>query len=156
MAQQIFEPGDILKNVFSISDDELLPQEDQETMIDYIDRHMSVIHKIAERSREGYRRYSERCGMRSGGRYAVVDFVAAGTTQMHLENILPYKMKGYYFGTYNLNHTDCISNRIDIIHGCLHFNRTDTCFSVIKTFKPYVQTPPPEDEDGIGMLAPLE
>ena len=92
---------DTLKNIYHISDDELLPPEKCETVTDYIDRHMPIIQKIAARSREGYCRYSERCGMRPGGQYAVVDFVAEGTTQMYLQRFLPYRMKGYYFGSFS-------------------------------------------------------
>ena len=93
---------DILKNIYRIPEKFLLPKEKEETVVDYIDRHMPLIHKIAEASREGYRRYSEQCGMHPGKRYAVVDFVAAGTAQMYLQSFLPYPMKGFYFGSYNL------------------------------------------------------
>lgn|GEM_PF-1232789 len=90
-----------LKNIYRVPDEELLPQEAGETTTDYIDRHMSVIRRIAEGSREGFRRYSRRCGMRAGGKYAVVDFVAAGTIQTYLQQFLPFRLKGYYFGSYS-------------------------------------------------------
>ena len=91
---------EILRNIYHIPEEELLPQEKDETITDYIDRHMHIIRKIAHESREGYLRYSKECGMILGGSYAVVDFIAAGTTQMFLERFLPYCLKGLYFGSY--------------------------------------------------------
>ena len=91
---------EIMENVYHIPKEELLSQNMDETISDYIDRHMQVIQKTALDSREGYRQFSKNCGMNSDGKYAVVDFVAAGTTQMNLARFLPYTLKGYYFGSY--------------------------------------------------------
>lgn len=88
---------DILKNIYHLSDGDILPQGADETMADYIDRHVSAIRQIAAESREGYRRYSKRCGMWPGGNYAVVDFMGAGTIQRYLQRYLPYRMEGYCF-----------------------------------------------------------
>ena len=89
-----------LTNNFHIPEQESLPRDASETTVDYPDKHISLLRKITEQSRTGYLRYSQGCGMRPGGLYAVVDFVAAGTTQMYLQSFLPYRMKGYYFGNY--------------------------------------------------------
>ena len=95
-----FTARETVQNIYRIPEQEVLPLEKDETIPDYIDRHMPVIQRIAEESRQGYRRYSERCGMQPGGKYAVVDFVATGTTQMYLQRFLPYRLQGYYFGEY--------------------------------------------------------
>ena len=89
-----------MQKIYSIPDEDLLPLESDEAIMDYIEKHMPVIQRIAESSRQGYKRYSEHCGMRPGGKYAVVDFVATGTTQMYLQRFLPYHLHGYYFGEY--------------------------------------------------------
>ena len=91
---------DILKDIYNIPEKDLLPWEEGETTLDYFDKHMPLIQRLAAESREGYLRYSERCGMKKGERYAVVDFIAAGSTQYFLEGFLPYRLKGYYYGTY--------------------------------------------------------
>ena len=91
---------EILKRVYHLPERAVLPQDKDDSIKEYIARHMSAIREVASKSREGYRRYSENCGMRSGGNYAVVDFVSVGTIQDHLEQFLPYHLKGFYYGSY--------------------------------------------------------
>ena len=97
---------EILKNIYRIPEEDLLPLEKYDTVAEYIDKHMPVIREIAKGSREGFRRYSERCGMRPGGLYALVDFVPGGTTLPNLQRFLPYRMKGFYFGNFRSSMND--------------------------------------------------
>ena len=98
----------ILLNMYDLPEKELLAMQDDDSAVDYIDRHMKSIHRNAEESREGYLRYSKQCGMRPGGKYAVVDFIASGTIQQYLSEFLPYQLKGFYFGTYSETKCDDI------------------------------------------------
>ena len=99
--------AEILKNIYSLQDEDIMPPMPEDTVPDYIDRHMPVIHRIAEDSREAYRRYSCQCEMRPGQSFAIFDFVASGTTQLCLQKFLPYKLTGYYFSNYT---TSCREN----------------------------------------------
>ena len=92
---------ELLEKVYFIPADQLLPHDHRELNVEYIERHMPIIHKNAEIARQGYLRYSEMVGMRQGGDYAVVDFIAVGNTQKCLSQVLPYSFYGFYFGTYS-------------------------------------------------------
>ena len=91
----------LLEKVYLVPADQLLPHDQRELNVEYIERHMPIIHKNAENARQGYLRYSEKLGLRQGGDYAVVDFIAVGNTQKCLSQILPYSFYGFYFGTYS-------------------------------------------------------
>ena len=90
----------ILERVYTVAPKQQLPREYGELDAEYIEKHMPLLHEIAERSRRGYRRYAEQLGLRAGGRCAVVDFVALGTTQRYLSQVLPFFMQGFYFANY--------------------------------------------------------
>ena len=90
----------LLQRVYMIPHEEQLPRDVRELDAEYIEKHMPTIHEIAERSRKGYCRYAEKLGLRSGGNYAVVDFIAAGTTQKAFSQTLPFTLHGLYYGTY--------------------------------------------------------
>lgn len=92
---------EILKRVYQIPEKEMLPRKGNEGVSDYIEKHMSQIRKNAVRSREGYLRYSEKCGLQAGCSYAVVDFIAVGKTQKYLSTFVPFCMQGFYFGNYS-------------------------------------------------------
>ncbi len=102
---------EILASLFGIGEEDILPAEDGENGADYIRRHWDVIVRTAESAREGYRRYAEKEGMKENGEYAVVDFIANGTTQIYLEQFMPYSFTGYYFG----NHTPDVRLQYNII-----------------------------------------
>ena len=91
----------ILERVYTVASEQQLPREYGELDAEYIEKHMPLLHEIAERSRRGYRRYAEQLGLRAEGRCAVVDFVALGTTQRYLSQVLPFSMQGFYFANYS-------------------------------------------------------
>ena len=92
---------DILKNIFQIPETELKTHLVGETALAYIEKHMSLFHNNAVKARRGYLQYSERCKMKTGNSYAVVDFVSVGTVQRYISKAFRFKMKGFYFGCYN-------------------------------------------------------
>lgn len=58
-------------------------------------RRLLIIEKAGS-LKKNYRKYIERLNI-DGGKLAMFDFVAKGTTQMYLERIFGRKMKGFYF-----------------------------------------------------------
>ena len=90
-----------LFRLFELREDQLLAQEEGESDLDYCLRHRPLIENVVRDSREGYRVYSRRCGLRPGGRYAVVDLIATGTTQFFLSQALPFSLCGFYYGCYS-------------------------------------------------------
>ena len=91
----------ILTHFYDLQEEDLLPEREGEEAADYIRRHMPLISRTARDAREGFLRFSEQCGMREGGTYAAVDFIATGTTQTYLERFLPFKLYGFYYGNHN-------------------------------------------------------
>ena len=96
---------DLLRDVYGMADEEILTPYDGETAEELIKRNMPQIEKMAAAARTGYRAYAGKCGLEKGESCAVVDFIAAGSTQAYLEKVLPLKLKGYYFGSYERNKT---------------------------------------------------
>ena len=146
-----------LKNVYRVADGDLLPLEKDETITDYIDKHLPVIRETAKRSREGYRRYSERNGMRPGGSYAVMDFVSEGTTQRNLQRFLPYRLKGYYFGSYRAKGYGSDSCRRPVCG--IEYYLQDSNMALLKSFielESYLTSPEPAQdcmkEDGTAVF----
>ena len=93
--------AELLKKVYNLSEDEILPYIPGEKDKEYILRHMSLIEERALQARKAYREYSESCGINENGTYAVVDFFSVGSTQRNMERFLPFRMVGYYFGNYS-------------------------------------------------------
>ena len=58
-------------------------------IVDYIEKHMECIQRKVSESRNGYLRYSEKCGILPGHYYAVVDGFAIGNTQSFLAKTVP-------------------------------------------------------------------
>jgi predicted HAD superfamily hydrolase len=92
---------DTIKNVYQIPTHEILPYLKDDGASDYIEKHMELIKNKAEETRKGYLQYSKKCGMVSGNRYAVCDFIAMGNTQHYLSKVLPFSLQGYYFAKYS-------------------------------------------------------
>ena len=59
------------------------------------DRSALILEK-AKRQKENYHKYIDKLGIGSG-KLAFFDFVAKGTTQMYLQKLFMYHMKGFYF-----------------------------------------------------------
>ena len=95
------EVEEILKNLFQIPETELRTRLVGETALAYIERHMPLLHKNAVKARRSYLQYSERCKIKTGNSYAVVDFISVGTVQRYISKVVHFKMKGFYFGCYN-------------------------------------------------------
>ena len=93
--------SDILKNLFQIPEQELLPGLGDKTGSNYIEKHLKRIHINADEARRGYLRYSAKCGLLEGNTYAVVDFITIGTVQKYLSRVLPFKLKGFLFGCHS-------------------------------------------------------
>ena len=89
-----------LQKVFHFSREETLPQSEEDNYTDYIIKHINLIREKVKKSRSGYIRYSDDCGMLPGNTYAVVDFIAVGHIQNYLSQFLPYCLKGFYFWNY--------------------------------------------------------
>ena len=108
LTDQIVEKGQffaldkrsILTNLYNVPADELKPFGDNETIPEYVHRHMTIIKEVARETREGYLNYSQKCGIKPDETFAVVDFIARGTTQFYLERLLPNKLVGFYYGNY--------------------------------------------------------
>ena len=99
----------ILERVYLVPPEMQLPQGDRELDSEYIEKHMPIIRKIAERSRRGYRQYLKQLGLCAEGNYAVVDFVAVGNTQKCLSQALSLTMHGFYYANYTFERIDGIS-----------------------------------------------
>lgn len=91
----------MLKILFQIPEQKILPYSEGETASEYIEKHMHYIHITAEESRRGYLNYSAKCGILPDNSYAVVDFITIGTVQKYLSRVLPYKIKGFLFGCHS-------------------------------------------------------
>ncbi len=63
-----------------------------------IRKHMPQIRAAAEEARKKQTAYCRACGLTRAGRFAFVEFVAAGTCQRMLEESTGFSLKGYYFG----------------------------------------------------------
>ncbi len=96
----------LLQRVYMIPPEKQLPHDERELDAEYIEKHMPIIHEIAERARRGYGLYAEKLGLRTGGNYAVVDFISAGTTQKAFSQALPFSLHGLYYGTYSRDKAD--------------------------------------------------
>ena len=89
------DPQKLLRQVFNVPDDKILPYCGEETR-KYCQRHETTIHEAAEAARENYRRYLAREGL-EGKKCAVMDFVSEGSSQRMLEEHFE-KMDGLYVG----------------------------------------------------------
>ena len=90
--------SEMMQNVYQIPVEEILPYKEQDSISDYIEKHMDRIKNNAEKSREGFKQYTRKCGMAEEGTFAVVDGFSSGHTQKYLSQFLPFYMKGFYFG----------------------------------------------------------
>ena len=95
-------PQEVLKTYYNVPE-ELLLTEGTENLNaeEYIKLHLGIIGEQAQKSRTGYIKRMKKAGLKSGGRYAAVDFIGAGTTQMYLQLFANLKMEGFYFGSTN-------------------------------------------------------
>ena len=94
------DAAEALKSVYMVPQEEILPREADESVLDFVKRHMKWICKNAEDSRKGYSVYSKKCGLLPNCSYAVYDFISVGHTQDYLARILPFKLQGFYFWNY--------------------------------------------------------
>lgn len=92
---------DMLKVLFQVPEQKILPYSEGETASEYIQKHMHYIHTKAAESRRGYINYSAKCGVLPDNSYAVVDFITIGTVQKFLSRVLPFKIKGFLFGCHS-------------------------------------------------------
>ena len=94
------DAAEALKSVYMVPQEEILPREADESVLDFVKRHMKWICKNAEDSRKGYSVYSKKCGLLPNCSYAVYDFISVGHTQDYLARILPFKLHGLYSWNY--------------------------------------------------------
>lgn len=143
----------IMKNIYQIPEEELLLRYDDEDDSDYIERHMELIRKKAEKSRKGYARYSKKCGLFSGKSYAVSDFIAAGSTQHYLSKFLPFSFKGYYFAKY----VSSPINDIDKIEYYFPSAKSPLIKGYVAKLEPFITSTEPSQncitEEGIPVFA---
>ena len=98
-----FDAPKLLERFFDIPVCEQKKWIQGESYENYIRRHEEQIRRKAKSTRKGYMRYAENKRMLAGGHYAIVDFVASGTTQELLSYFMPFSFRGYYFGNHNLD-----------------------------------------------------
>ena len=90
------DPPRQLRQLFCISDNELLPYAGEKAEVFYR-MHEQKIHETAKRYRENYRRYLAKEGL-DGKKCALMDFVSEGSSQMMLEDDFEGTIDGYYVG----------------------------------------------------------
>lgn len=91
-------PNEVLSHFFDLAEENILPwREGEQTPQQYLLRHRTAVHDRQVQARAGLSRYADSLALRPGELYAVVDFVAMGSTQAYLEQILPLTLRGYYF-----------------------------------------------------------
>ena len=91
-------PNEVLSRFFDLAEENILPwREGEQTPQQYLLRHRTAVHDRQVQARAGLSRYADSLALRPGELYAVVDFVAMGSTQAYLEQILPLTLRGYYF-----------------------------------------------------------
>ena len=92
-------PAELLQAFFDLPPETMLGRESEpETLPDLLAIHRTDITRQAKKARMAYYRYMEKLGLRMGGCYAFVEFVATGTCQMYLERFVPFALKGLYCG----------------------------------------------------------
>lgn len=96
------KPAEILKSYYNVPEEMLRePAGEQMTTEEYIMWHMDIIAEQGKKLRAGYEKYLNHLGIQRDGEYATVDFVAAGTAQMYLQEFTGLKMDGFFFGYTN-------------------------------------------------------
>ncbi len=93
--------ADALREIYDIPEAQIKHPLEDELDDEYILRHMSEISPKAEESRIASLFYSNLVGLKQNGVYAVVDCIAAGTTQWLMESWMPYRFQGFYLGNCN-------------------------------------------------------
>lgn len=88
-------PG-MFRRLFCLREDELQPY-GGEPVEEYYRMHERQIRALAERFRDGYRRYLSREGL-TDQKCAVMDFVSEGSSQLMLEKHITGRMDGFYIG----------------------------------------------------------
>jgi hypothetical protein len=82
-----------------LSEDEVLPYESDMSLESYIAAHQPAIERNAKRFKTRYEAYLEKTlDYSAQATYAFVDFVGVGTCQDYLEQWVPFKLRGLYFG----------------------------------------------------------
>ena len=92
------DPPKLLRRLFRIPEEKLLPYEGESTK-DYYIKNEQTIRAEAEQYRKNYRNYLAREGL-EGKKCAIMDFVSEGNAQMMLDKYV-VKMDGYYVGIPN-------------------------------------------------------
>ncbi len=91
---------EVLSRIYGLPPEKIEPEQNGESFEGYINRHMPEISRAAAEAEKGLRRYYRKCGLVTDGFYALVDFIAKGTTQMFLEKSLCCRYMGYCFANY--------------------------------------------------------
>lgn len=104
-------------------------------------------------SRRNYLSYLAKEGLAPGGRYALVDFVGAGTLQKLLASFVPFALSGFYFGS---------RLGVDVVRSLpasCYFQDKDADFLMrYLNLEPYLSSPEPSllgfDDEGRPLFKP--
>lgn len=107
----------------------------------------------AKASRRNYLHYLAKEGLVPGGRYALVDFVGAGTLQKLLASFVPFTLSGFYFGS---RHG---AEAVKGLPAACYFQDEDADFLMrYLDLEPYLSSPEPSllgfDDEGRPLFKP--
>ena len=91
---------EMLSNVYSLDEDQLLPELPGESSEQYFRRNLPVLTVRAEKAQRGWLRYFENNHLKLDGTYFFVDFIARGTTQTFIQQFFTKGITGLYFANY--------------------------------------------------------
>ncbi len=89
-------PEEMLLDRFRLPESAIKRRESGENDEGYILRHREAILQVAEGERKKYLRYLNTLGIKAGARVGYFDFVASGTCQKALTNIVDFHLTGLY------------------------------------------------------------
>lgn len=93
-----------LSAIYNIPPDLCCSVGKNETVGEYIYRHIDLLIKVSKDTKIGLQKYFDKKGILPEGTYAMVDFIAKGTTQLFIEKSLARQFKGFCFANYAPNH----------------------------------------------------
>ena len=99
---------EILSRIYDLKASQIKQRQPGESEKAFILRHMPAITGIAEANRAAALACFDKAGLKRNGSYAVVDCIAAGTTQWFMEQWMPCRFRGFYMGNCNPGGRKCI------------------------------------------------
>ena len=143
--------GFLVKGVYDVFRDQYREDSYPPSRYFYTSRKASRAAMISTVEREKTLRYFASCGFGLGKAYAFIEFVGAGTCQRQLERFVPFRLKGFYFGS---RIGDAISRKLD---ASLYFDdKHVSFFSRYLVLEPYLSATEPSlsgfDDSGMPVF----